>query len=181
MTRTTSAQNENAKSLTKSDVVLDISRPSIFSCFENADKHSVWIRITNNSVWTLQFPATSDGTPKVLRKLSNGRVVAMLSNGATFYPGYGQESNSVQVIRPISIHVGTSSFLPSNSSAIFSIPGKVKEGRLYLDFNYEWELNTVYQATPTHRLYVDLTKKHREDLLCSNVYGKATKSDEQQR
>lgn len=176
MSKAIIAQSKSAKSLTKSDVILDPSRPSIFSCFENLTSNpdqssSIWIRITNNSIWTLQFPAHNGGTSHDVQKLSNGREVAMLAKGAIFYPGYGVVSDSGRrVIKLISIHVGTSSFLPSNSSAIFSISRReLKNGRLYLDFNYEWELNTVYQATPTHRLYIDLNENRREQNLCNNA------------
>jgi hypothetical protein len=170
------AQREGAKSLTRSDVILDSSRPSIFSCFDevtpNLDRSSsIWVRITNNSIWTLQFPAHERGSSHTVQKLSDGREVAMLLKGAIFHPGYGLISDSGrQVITQISIHLGTVSFLPSNSYAIFSVQRrKSKKGRLYLDFNYEWELNTVYQATPTHRLYIELNEKRREQNLCANV------------
>ena len=175
MPNTIVAQQKAAKLLTKSDVILDSSHPSIFSCFEgvasNSDQSSsIRIKIINNSIWTLQFPAHTGGSSHVVQKLSNGREVAMLAKDSIFYPGYGVMSDSGRrVITPISIHVGTVSFLPSNSSAVFLVPiRKSKKGRLYLDFNYEWELNTVYQATPTHRLYIDLDEKLREQNLCTN-------------
>ena len=45
---------------------------------------------------------------------------------------------------------------------------ETRKSHLYLDFHYEWELNTVYQATPTHRLYIDLSEKSQEQNLCAN-------------
>ena len=126
------AQQKDAKSLIRSDVVLNSSQPSIFSCFEDAanfnDSSSIWIRVVNNSIWTLQFPANARGSSHAVQKLSNGRDVAMLAKGSIFYPDYGLVSDSrLRVITPISIYLGTNSFLPSNSSAVFSVPKRNKK------------------------------------------------------
>jgi|ERR1035437_28477 hypothetical protein len=154
--------------LRRDDVLIDHSRPSIFACIEiggsgNGNRLDASVRVTNNSIWVLQFPAENGGLSHITRKLSDGREVAVLKDGTTFLPNYGIESASgLKVIKFLSLHLGTLSYLPPNSSAIFKVREQKKNVRIYLDFNYEWELNTVIQATPTHRLYIPLNGERRQ-------------------
>jgi hypothetical protein len=153
-------QTVEPRLLTKRDVLLDKTRQLIFACnAEPTSKFEYSFRLTNNSIWTLQFPAFQGGTAHVARKLATGREVGMLANESIFFPGYGLIENG-RIERTINIHSGTSSFLPPGFSATFSIPRKVvsPSARLYLDFNFEWELDTVYLSNPIHRFYIDFQR-----------------------
>jgi hypothetical protein len=166
-------QQDTPNKIRRTDVLLNPSLPGLVSCFEVPKderdvRTKIWIRLTNNYVWTLQFPAHTRGAANITQSLSNGREVEVLKKDSVFYPGYGLESKSGnRIISPISVHVGTVSFLPSSGSALFSVSeDKSDNRRLYLDFNYEWELNTVYQASPTHRFYIGLDDSYRTQNRC---------------
>lgn len=156
--------------LRKSDVLNDPSKPGIVTCVENPlSGKGIKIRITNNYVWTLQFPVENGGTHDGTRKLSNNREVAILADNTIFFPYFSVESKNGQSLRGYAGHVGTRDFLIPNRTVTFSLSEKQLNGnRVYLDFNYEWELDTIYLASPRHRVYIEVDARSLESNKCLN-------------
>ncbi len=156
--------------LRKSDVLVDPSKPGIITCVEAPlHRKGYKIRITNNYLWTLQIPVESGGIYDGTRKLSNNREIATLADNTTFFPFFWTESKSGKIRPGNTGHIGTSDFLIPNRTVTFSLSDKQLKGdRVFLDFNYEWELDTIYLASPRHRVYVEIDSRSLESHKCLN-------------
>jgi len=163
-------QGNDLRSLKKSAALLDSSKPGLLVCLErSSDESGIRVRLTNNYVWTLQFPADNSGRHDGTRTLSNGQTYAILADNAAFDPYFwfesARNSRSHQGWRG---HLATFEFLAPKRSATFLIPKLLSKAfRIYLQFNYEWELPTIYLAEPSHRLYIYLDSRSMENNRCS--------------
>ncbi len=162
----TYAQVNEAKNLTRNDVVVNPKKTSVYICIDkNSEpindkaKSEILLRLYNNTIWTIRFNADAGGTSKELLKLNNGTTVAALTNNSTAYPLYQikQRKPAKKFDEPAWGHVHTASFLPSNKSASFAVPKKYFSGNdLYVRFFYEWELKgSGYGESyaPEHRVH----------------------------
>lgn len=155
--------------LTREDVVIKDDKPSIYLCADTKSGRSVpaagadvWLKLFNNTVWTIRFNAQRAGAALTPLRLSNGRTVAALQDSSFSYPRYQLEpkSGGNGSSRPLWGGVGTSSWLPSGKYMTFKVPSKYfKDHILFLEYKYEWEfVGTVGQESysPTHRVYLSL-------------------------
>lgn len=162
-----SAQTVKHIGLTRDDVVLKRDKPTIYMCVDSkltqddryAKEDSVWLRIYNNTIWLIKFNAERIGTSSKLITLANGYKVAALTDGSVSFPHYGLELKDAKggLTRSLWGDMSTINWLPSNTSTIFKVPNKYfKEGNLYLEFNYEWEITGkigTESYAPIHRVY----------------------------
>jgi hypothetical protein len=156
--------------LTRSDVVIDSNKPSIYLCIdENKNKDTIatnssniWLRIYNNTIWTIKFNAQQIGASTQKLKLSNGSVVRGLSNKSTSYPNYEFESikDNKTLDMPQWSDITTANWLLSNNYTVFRVPSKLFDNTLmFISYKYEWELiGSAGQESysPTHRVYFHL-------------------------
>lgn len=157
-------QSKKAKNLTRDDVVIKHDRPSIYLCAERSSQNDgvVWLRIANNTIWTIRFHAEKQATRQAPLKLSNGKIIAGLTNQSVAFPRYEFESGARDAKNggPVWSDFGTASWLPSNRSALFSVPvSQFELGMLYLEYKYEWEFTGAIadeSHAPVHRVYFDI-------------------------
>jgi hypothetical protein len=156
--------------LTRADVVIESNKPSIFLCIDNnknkdkiiTDGSDVWLRIYNNTIWTIKFNAQQIGASTQKLKLSNGSIVRGLSNKTISYPNYEFESIKDNKISdmPQWSDITTANWLLSNNYTVFRVPSKLFENNLlFLGYKYEWELIGAAgqeSYSPTHRVYFHL-------------------------
>jgi hypothetical protein len=157
------SQTNDPKSLRREDIVIRRNRPTIYLCADHkTDKNGtdvIWLRIYNNTIWTIRFGADRTGTSQKLLKLSSGSRVAGLTNESVAFPRYEFEPSETGAKKqgPEWGDVGTVSWLPSNTSASFSVPrGYFKLGTLFLKYKYEWEFTGAVadeSYAPVHRVY----------------------------
>ena len=154
----------NNRTLTRDDVVVNRDKPTVYICADadlmNKDKEiggDVWLRINNNTIWTIRFEAERMGTKQQLFKLPNGQKIAALSKASIAFPRYEIESKKTGEGLSLWGDVHTFNWLLSNNSAIFKVPGKYfKDNLLYIDIVYGWELvGTLARESnpPHHRVY----------------------------
>jgi hypothetical protein len=157
-------QSKKARKLTRRDVVIQHDRPSIYLCAEKSSQNdnAVWVRVANNTIWTIRFPADKQATQQRLLKLSNGKLIGGLTNQSVAFPRYEFESGAREARKgdPLWSDFGTASWLPSNTSALFSVPvSQFDWGTLYLEYKYEWEFTGAIadeSHAPVHRVYFDI-------------------------
>lgn len=152
------------------NILKDSSKPGIITCVDKSSRgNDIMIRITNNYVWTVQFPVENGGIHDGTRVLSNHREVAILADNAAFHPFFWIESKNGKSRPGHSGHVGVSDFLIPSRSVTFSFSQKQLNGnRVYLDFNYERELDTIYLASPRHQVYIGVDARSLESNRCLN-------------
>jgi hypothetical protein len=162
-----SSQINDAKKLSRDDIVVRRDRPTVYICVnrktekikKEQDTDVVWLRIYNNTIWTIRFRAKEEATAKSVFSLSSGIRVAGLTNESIAFPCYEVEPNKTgaKTQGPVWGDFHNLSFLPSNTSASFSVPiNYFKLGALYLQYNYEWEfVGAVANESdaPLHRVY----------------------------
>jgi hypothetical protein len=154
--------------LTRKQVVIRSDKPSVYLCVDGGPRQGkagedgdvLWLRIVNNTIWTIRFKATRGGTEVRPLKLSNGTIVSGLTKKSAVDPHYQVEDARSGHRRegPSLGDVGTVNFLPSDISALFSVPDRyLKEGALFVEYKYEWEfIGTVAEESnsPVHRIYL---------------------------
>jgi hypothetical protein len=162
------SQTNKAKNLRREDVVIKPNRPSVYLCADGragkseGQRNVLLLRVNNNTIWTIRFGAERQGTLQKLLKLPNGKMIGALTNESTAFPRYEFESNKIGVKTegPEWGDFGTPSWLPSNTSASFSVPvDYFKAGRLFLEYKYEWEFTGAVadeSHAPVHRVYFDI-------------------------
>lgn len=162
------SQTNNAKNLRREDVVIKPNLPSVYLCADGRagksekQRNVLRLRINNNTIWTIRFGAERQGTLQKLLKLSNGTMIGGLTNESTAFPRYEFESNKIggKPEGPEWGDFGTANWLPSNTSASFSVPvDYFKTGRLFLQYKYEWEFTGAVadeSHAPVHRVYFDI-------------------------
>jgi hypothetical protein len=164
------AQTSQLPALTRSDVLLDSTKPPLSTCFEkSSDKKHLLIRVTNNYRWILQLPLESGGQTGGVITLPGGRGVALLADGVEVNPHYFVEAPGTEAKQGYRGHGGTLGFFAPGRSFLFSVP-KPKSGEsgngVYVDFNYEWELPTISLAIPHHRIQVSTDSYSIESRGC---------------
>jgi hypothetical protein len=90
------AQSKKDTKLTRKDIIINLNKPTIFLCVDKdknkkikiTDNDELWLRIYNNTVWTIKFNSQKMGIPTQKLKLSNGGIVGGLLNNSTTYPNY---------------------------------------------------------------------------------------------
>lgn len=156
--------------LTRNDVVLRPDKPTIYMCVDREltrakareSAGDLWLRIYNNTVWLIRFNAERMGTSAKVFRLSNGRNVPALTNESVAFPQFEFEPKAGKSGTPQSLwgDTSTSNWLPSDTHAAFKVPAKYfKDEKLYLEFNYEWELTSSHGTesyAPTHRVFFAL-------------------------
>jgi hypothetical protein len=165
-----SSQAKKAASLTRDDVVIRRNKATLFICADRKlietngkDKEEVlWLRLHNNTIWTIRFGAEKKGTFEKSLNLSNGKVIPGLTGQSVAFPRYEIEANKTgtKSQMPEWGDFGTASWLPSNTSAVFSVPIKyINKGTLFLQYKYEWEFSGAIgdeSHAPIHRVYFDI-------------------------
>lgn len=155
-------------SLTRKQVVVDETKPSVYLCVNRnnsnrKNEHNedvLWFRVFNNTIWTIRFRSSSGETNIKPLKLSNGKLVAGLTEKSVFVPHYEVEDAQTHARRmgPSWGDIGTVSFLPPGTSALFSVPRSyLKDSALFLEYKYEWEFTGVVadeSYAPVHRVYL---------------------------
>jgi hypothetical protein len=122
----------------------------------------LWLRIHNNTIWTIRFGAEKKGTFEKSLKLSNGKIIPGLTTESVAFPRYEIEAKKPRTESQIPKwgDFGTASWLPSNTSAVFSVPIKyINSGTLFLQYKYEWEFTGAIgdeSHAPIHRVYFDI-------------------------
>jgi hypothetical protein len=163
------SQTKRAKNLTRDDVVIKPNKASIYICvdrklWKNKEGGSdlLWLRVHNNTIWTIRFRAERTGTSQKLLKLSNGKITPGLTNHSTAFPRYEFEPKKFgeQLSGPSWGDSGTANWLPTNTSSLFTVPAKYfKVGTLFLEYKYEWEFTgTIADEShgPAHKIYFDI-------------------------
>jgi hypothetical protein len=160
-------QAKRGSDLTRNDVVILRDKPSVYLCVskkkKKQDEDSLWLEMHNNTIWTLRFRAERRGTLEKPLRLSNGQNIAGLDNNSVFFPEYQfkrKKPADNQQSGPAWGDVETASWLPSNTSAIFSVPRNYfSGGTLYLEYKYEWEFTGAIADEshgPVHTVYLDI-------------------------
>jgi hypothetical protein len=164
------SQTEQSKRLTINDVTIARDKPTVYLCVDRelmkkkkeAKDDNLWVRVYNNTIWTIKFQAVRPGTPPQLFELPNGKFMTALTNNSIAFPEYQFElkKDAKEFDQPNWGDFGTIDFLPSNISAAFKVPIKYfKAGVLYLEYKYEWEFVGAIgheSHSPSHRVYLHL-------------------------
>lgn len=149
--------------LARSDITVNPKLPTVFLSVEKSrteTRSEVWIKLVNNTIWTIRFLGEQPGVSTKLLELSNGTKVMGLQDGSISYPQYQLEPTTTigNVRKPSWGDLGNPSFLPSNSCTLFKVPSQyVRGGMLYLEYKYEWEIiGSAGQESysPTHRVHL---------------------------
>jgi hypothetical protein len=178
----TYAQSAKPAMLTRTDIVIDPKSPTVYLSVERAtgskskieDSSEVWVKLVNNTVWTIKFLAEQSGEATQMLELSNGNRILALKHKSISVPQYGFESNaSSDSSRKLMWgHLSNSNFLPSNTCTLFKVPAKyLRNGMLYLEYKYEWEIvGSAGQESysPTHRVYLQKLEPMQEDSCKRN-------------
>ena len=198
--RRRSADTKNSiRTDTKSTVRLNPNRPSVYLEFVRAGVcrpseywtpcvgtrgeiaeepyDAVWLRITNNSRWPINFDAVSTHvTANIdLYKLPDGKLVTSTQQGAEVKARYrvdgeivwervegskGVEHKLVDVKVPIVnrvVSISTRVWLPPGRSSLFVVRRDhlAKHLSVYLPYKYLWDgdQNDTVSSEPTHRVY----------------------------
>ena len=149
------SQSSRTSNLKRDQAVVRRDKPSVYICLDRKTESEAWLRIHNNTVWTLQFQG--GGRSSKLLTLSNGKRVAALSSGSLAFPEYRFESKSGGEVNYAWEDVHTVMFLPSGAYALFKVPAnKFDSGLLFLQYVYEWELTGAVGSEsnpPQHRVF----------------------------
>jgi len=157
------SQTKNVKQLAREDIVIHQNRPTVYLCLDRPDdgKGVIWLRIANNTVWSLRFRAERQGTNQRLLRLSKGKNVAGLTGDSTAFPRYEFETadHRKPEVSPRG-DFSTSSWLPPGTSALFAVTVPHSEtAKVYLEYKYEWEFTSAIADEsygPVHRVYFDV-------------------------
>jgi hypothetical protein len=121
-------------------------------------------RLHNNTRWAISFSTDSlyVGPKTAPLRLSGGRGALGLRDGVEVNIRYGIEPepgrNSIANLPMLDrIDVYSTSWLPSGHSVTFIVPREhaVRDTRVYVSFNYEWETTEGDNGSsePEHRVY----------------------------
>jgi hypothetical protein len=117
-----------------------------------------WLKISNNSASPVRFAANGIGRTTVMHELANGAHVSALAADSVFSPRYGIETPGPVEAYPGAGSVGTYTWLLPQNSATFRIPAKLlTEGKIFLDYKYDWEIKRLTEPNstlPVHRTYL---------------------------
>jgi hypothetical protein len=173
------AQTSKDTTLTRDEVVIVRNKPSIYLCVDREllgknkeANNNLWLRINNNTIWTIRFKGENRGTLQQLIKLPTGTIIAGLSNDSIVSPQYQFESKKVgdELYLPKWGNMPTVNWLPSGTSVLFKVPKKYFNGSyLFIEYNYDWEFRGVLEHEsdpPIHRVYF-----YTNDLL--GISGRA--------
>jgi len=156
-------QTKSARGLSRNDIVIRRNLPTVYLCLDRpVDGTGVlWLRIANNTIWTIRFRAEKPGTKQRPLRLSTGNIIAGLTHRSTGFPRYVLEVTNEQSSQPQpGSDFGTASWLPSNTSALFAVgDAHSQTGSLYLEYKYEWEFTGAIADEshgPVHRVYFGL-------------------------
>lgn len=160
-------QQVTPRSLTRKQVVVDEKKPTVYLCVNGNGSNSkaadvLWFTVFNNTIWTIRFRSSSGESNIKPLKLSNGSLVPGLTKESVFVPHYQVEDAQTNARRmgPGWGDTSTVSFLPSGTSARFSVPKSyLKDSALFLEYKYEWEFTgTVADESyaPVHRAYLPI-------------------------
>ena len=86
-----------ATMLTRSDITVDPKLPTVFLSVEESkteNRSEVWIKLVNNTIWTIRFLGEQAGESTKLLELSNGAKVIGLQDGSISHPQYQFEPNT---------------------------------------------------------------------------------------
>jgi hypothetical protein len=94
------SQTEQSKRLTINDVTIARDKPTVYLCVDRelmkkkkeAKDDNLWVRVYNNTIWTIKFQAVRPGTPPQLFELPNGKFMTALTNNSIAFPEYQFES-----------------------------------------------------------------------------------------
>lgn len=160
---TATTQTQNAKGLTRDDIVIQRNRATVYLCVDRPfDGNSdLWLKIANNTIWTIRFRAERAGTMQQSLRLSSGKIIAGLTNKSTAFPRYEFETADQPISEgPRWGDFGTANWLPSGNSASFAVRVPHSQtGKLYLEYKYEWEFTSAIADEshgPSHRVYFDV-------------------------
>lgn len=142
------AQDRSGADYTVNDVIVNQNQPTVFICADNKRNTqnelltgNLWLRIENNTIWTIRFKAQSMGTKGQALQLPNGQRVVALTNQSESMPNYGLKSIDGRTDMNLWGNSTLLNWLPSNTSAAFKIPvSQLKHNILTLDFKYQWEI-----------------------------------------
>lgn len=170
----TPAFSQNSARL-KSGIV-NKENPAIYIKVECQYKDSVRLRLYNNTLWAITIPTFSlyVNPKKVITiKLGNGDTAIALPNDRDISSIYyfvekdGSQDN-IDVPRLNYSDSFNPSWIPSNDSIFFTVSKeRLREGlRLYVPFNYEWEVNKqgVIHNEAEHKVFfrgIDLLNSDR--------------------
>ncbi len=138
----------------KQDTRIDLSKPTVYLSFERYDGDNfIWLRLHNNSRWTISFRTDDDfyGLVSDSSTWSAGRDAFGLLDGTKIKPKYMVERLPEQMPMDNQGCVSSKSWLPSGRSVVFEIPRKGFEtfNKLRIPFTYEWETEGY---EPEHRV-----------------------------
>jgi|GEM_PF-5277137 len=165
------------KNLTRDDVLIDKGKPSVFLCIDKVlsskENGSVWIRVVNNTVWTLRFATERSGESLQPLRLSSGIRVPGLVNKTVFFPRYrlDHSDGSSRLGDPQWSHTSTVSWLPSQSYSVFKVSRGLLRSILYLEFQYEWEIVSIVgpeRVSPSTRVLFNPELENFEPSFCEN-------------
>jgi len=116
-------------------VHLDASKPLVYLEFERYEGEQVWMRLRNNSVWTVVIRTEEP------ENWQGQRDVSGLKDSVEVSPQY--EIQSIQPEKSVYITSCTlsESSIPSGRSVLFKVPkvSLLNPGFLRVYFTYEWE------------------------------------------
>src|SRR5207247_621974 len=97
LSSTSLSQTKQNRDLTRNDIVIQRDRPTIYICVDaNVTKKNgsddLWLKLNNNTIWTVRFESDRAGTKPQLHRLANGKSVAALSKDSIAFPRYEIES-----------------------------------------------------------------------------------------
>jgi len=172
---TISAQVPQISTINRDNVVIHEDKPTIYLCVdrERASKVDVWLRIVNNTIWTIKFNAHRTASPVRMLRLTNGSSVYGSITGSTSYPNYQLDSDhGNSELGWMWGDVSTPTWVPTDSYSIFEVPlKKIEKRKLFIEYKYEWELiGPLGQEShgPEHRVYLNLTgSADLTDYYCS--------------
>ncbi len=174
------SQSRNPQDLTRSNVVVNSTRATVYLCIDKSRWHEkrpgnlLWLRLYNNTIWTIRFKAEKEATLQKPLKLANGPRVPGLTDKSTAFPQYQLESKTTgqQLDYPGRSHFGTASWLPSKTSTLFAVPvDTLKDARFFLEYKYQWEFAGAIgdeSNGPVHRVYFDLPDQASAAALLCN-------------
>lgn len=135
------------RDLTRDMAVLDPKRATVYVCSVREDPSETtqrsWMRLYNNTVWTLQFFGSNRGEAVEAIRLSNGSEVPALKSGTISYPVVtlwrsGDDDNHS---RSLDTGFHTSTWLPPGSYTTFAVDPRFGGRSISINYRYEWELS----------------------------------------
>jgi hypothetical protein len=134
-----------------SDVRIDSTKPTVYLAFERLGENGrIWLRLHNNTQWTINLRTENPGAVLVPLTLINGQTVSAVADGSEVSPEYLIENVPDPGYGDYWCNT-TRSWVAPGQSAIFSFPGEHLKflGRLSVSYKYEWESEG---QEPDHRV-----------------------------